>query len=299
MMLADYQTEYDRLLATKPVSVEMIHHLRDWSLALIKKKEYDDALTKVEEYLYRAFLGDQQKYEGYQFFSFKPFSEYSLKDVKEDKLSVCHPQNFNDPLDTVLFTFLHEKIRTETDPCQQTRYCMLLKAAHHLKMRCFVRTTPLVMPDNTPGEKSQDVRDINPLMWAHYAKNHTGFCSLYELDDSFVKSDDTKKSFSRMAIMQYKDTIDINNLKISEAYLWKNSIWSYENEVRVIDYNLENKDDYASIPAPPLKAVYLGLRCSSDDRIEMENALRGKTVELYQMTTDPKDICKLIPERIG
>ena len=239
-------------------------------------------------------------YEGFQFFSFRGFSEHSLKDISEGTLSVSHPEEFNDPLDTVLFTYLQLMINEEKNSLSQQRYCMLLKAAHQLRMRCFVRTTPLDGEDGKPAVKEQDIKDVNPLMWAHYAQYHTGFCALYELDDSFVKCDNDSKSFTRMAKLEYQKNIDISQgLTIGEAFLWKNAIWDYEHEVRVIDFDLSNKLRYKELTAPPLKAIYLGLKCSDENRHKMEFALRRKNVALYQMRLNPSNICQLIPERIG
>lgn len=300
MKLDEFQLKYNQLLADSAISAEMITLLSDWAVELIKKGLLKEAQKKMDEYLFRAFQGDMDHYQGFQFFSFRSFSEYSLNDIKEDHLSLSHPEEFNDPLDTVLFTFLQQKIKKSDDTPINTRYCMLLKAAHQLRMRCFVRTTPLLNEDGTYGLKDQDVTSINPLMWAHYAKNHTGFCALYELNDKFVKADASSMSFTRMAILDYKESIDINkSLSISDALLWKNAIWDYEHEVRVIDYDLNNKERFKEITAPPLKSIYLGLKCSDENRHKMEFVLRRKNVALYQMRLDPIDICKLIPERIG
>lgn len=303
MTLDDFQTKYDSLLENDPISKEMLDLLRDWSLELIKDNNYEEAQDRVDEYLFRAFRGDLSLYEGFQFFSFRGFSEYSLKDISEGTLSLAHPEEFNDPLDTVLFTYLQLMISEEKDSLSQQRYCMLLKAAHQLRMRCFVRTTSIDGEDGKPAVKEQDIKDVNPLMWAHYAQYHTGFCALYELDDSFVKCDNDSKSFTRMAKLEYQKNIDISQgLTIGEAFLWKNAIWDYEHEVRVIDFDLSNKLRYKELRAPHLKAIYLGLKCSDENRHKMELALRSqreKNVELYQMQIDPSNICQLIPERIG
>ncbi len=300
MTLDDFQTKYDFLLENSPISKEMLHLLRDWSLELIKANNYKEAQDRVDEYLFRAFRGDLSLYEGFQFFSFRGFSEYSLKDISEETLSVAHPEEFNDPLDTVLFAYLQLKIKEEKDFLSQQRYCMLLNAAHQLRMRCFVRTTPIDGEDGKPVIKEQDIRDVNPLMWAHYAQYHSGFCALYELDDSFVRCDNDNKSFTRMAKLEYQKTIDISRgLTIGEAFLWKNAIWEYEHEVRVINFDLSNKLRYKELTAPPLKAIYLGLKCSDENRHKMEFALRRKNVALYQMHLNPSNICQLIPERIG
>ena len=303
MLLDKYQSSYNQLLNTNPFAQQMIELLKKWSLDLIKVNQLDAAQKKVDEFIYRAFSGDLNPYTGYQFFSFRGFSDYSLNDIQNSKLSLAHPEEFNDPLDTVLFAYFKNQVNIETDRVKLSRYIMLLKAANQLRMRCFVRTTPLFEKDGTPGIERQDVSDINPLMWAHYAQFHTGFCACYELDDKFVKSNDANMSFTRMCIMDYKKEIDLSKgLKIGDAFSWKNAIWDYENEVRCIDLDYNNDKQFKEVDAPPLKAIYLGLKCSDENRHRMELALRSqrkKNVELYQMQIDTSNFCKLIPKRIG
>lgn len=300
MTEAEYKALYDQYLVDRPISKEMLVHLQQWSLELIKSDKNKMAENKMTEYAYRAFVGDMRTFEGFQFFSFRDFSSYSLKDIENEKLSLSHPEKFNDPLDTVLFTYLQRKIATEKDFAKLSQYCMLLRAAHQLRMRCFVRSTPLINEDGSLGLKSQNISDVNSLMWAHYANYHKGFCAKYELDDKFVKCDEMKKTFTRMAILHYEKTIDISkDLAVTDALLWKNAIWEYEKEVRVIDYDPKGKDEFREQDAPPLKAIYLGVKCSDKNRHDMQLALRRKSVELYQMHIDSNDICSLTAERIG
>lgn len=300
MTEAEFKLIYDRFLVDKPISKEMLSHLQQWSFDLIQRGNNEEAENKMKEYAYRAFVGDMRTFDGFQFFSFRDFSSYSLKDIENGKLSLSHPEKFNDPLDTVLFTYLQKKINIEKDAVKLSQYCMLLRAAHQLRMRCFVRSTPLINEDGSLGIKSQNICDVNSLMWAHYANYHKGFCAKYELDDKFVKCDEKKKTFTRMAILHYEKTIDITkNLAVSDALLWKNAIWEYEKEVRVIDYDPDGKDEFREQDAPPLKAIYLGVKCSDKDRHDMQLALRRQSVELYQMHIDSNDICRLSAERIG
>lgn len=300
MPTIDYKSEYDKLVKDSPNSVELIRLLQGWACELIAAGKLEDAQAKTNEYCYRAFKGALTKYSGYQFFNFRGCSDHAFSEITRDKLSVSHPETFNDPLDTILFTYLRLNIEKETDPVKQMRLCMLLKAAHHLRMKCFVRTTPLEFPDGTMGEKEQDIRQVNPLMWAHYADYHRGYCALYELNDSFVTDHGQEIGFTRMGIMDYQKVISINkNLKIGDALLWKNDIWSYEQEVRVIDFDLHNTVAYKELDAPKLKAIYLGVKCSDGNRQLIETALREKQVKLYQMRISKDDVCALIPERIG
>lgn len=300
MTLAEYKAEYERLRKDAPNSSEFVHLLQNWAIALITDKQFKDAQTVTNEYCYRAFKGDMMKYQGYQFLNFRAISDYAISEIKRDKLSVAPPETFNDPLDTILLTYLRRNLASETDPVKQTQLCMLLKTALFIRVKCFVRVTPLIMPDGSMGEKEQDIKKVNPLMWAHYADYHKGYCAMYELDDKFVVDRSPEEGFTRMGIMDYQKSIAIdNNLKIGDALLWKNDIWSYEQEVRVIDFDLNNKEKYKELTAPTLKAIYLGVKCTEKDRQQMEEALCDKNVALFQMQISKDNVCQLVPQRIG
>lgn len=95
------------------------------------------------------------------------------------------------------------------------------------------------------------------LMWAHYANSYKGIC--FEFD--FVSED---HHFNMPQKIVYQDTPPVitdsqllNNSDISrEMFLYKHSLWSYEQEWRVFK---PNTDPYV-VPFHPnsLKAVYIG-----------------------------------------
>ena len=102
-------------------------------------------------------------------FSFRSCTPYAINDIKNCTCSLVHPSLFNDPIDPLIQNWLQAKIaQRNVNDTQQTYYSLYLRAISHLRMRCFV-TAP-----------NDDIRNVNPLMWAHYANSHTGFCVEYE-----------------------------------------------------------------------------------------------------------------------
>lgn len=71
MTEAEYKAQYDQYLVNKPISKEMLEHLHQWSLELIKGDNNKEAEDKMTEYAYRVFVGDMRTFEGFQFFSFR------------------------------------------------------------------------------------------------------------------------------------------------------------------------------------------------------------------------------------
>jgi hypothetical protein len=121
----------------------------------------------------------------------------------------------------------------------------------------------------------------NPLMWAHYGENHTGFVIGYDVDTPFLTSDDYNLIPVERGDVVYTNTKTIHNLTprsrdllhkvylasqgqdqdslnksefenlARKIFLTKHASWVYEEEVRVVKSFLsmfETTDDYYSDP---------------------------------------------------
>ena len=83
-----------------------------------------------------------------------------------------------------------------------------------------------------------EIRD-NILMWAHYAKQHTGFCLEFDVNNEFfrpltraikVKYDGFRPEINVLQLGSYPEG------KLGEALLIKADDWDYEKEWRIVDY---------------------------------------------------------------
>lgn len=121
----------------------------------------------------------------------------------------------------------------------------------------------------------------NPLMWAHYGEDHTGFVIGYNVDTPFLTSDDYNLIPAERGDVVYTNTKTIHNLTpqsrnllhkvylasqglepddlnksefenlARKIFLTKHASWVYEEEVRVVKSFLsmfETTDDYYSDP---------------------------------------------------
>ena len=151
--------------------------------------------------------------------------------------------------------------------------------------------------------KEQRIEDVNALMWAHYADYHKGFCVKYCFDKDFIlNNDETTKSFSRIGNVNYQSDMKIESgLRIRDALFMKHNVWKYENEVRIVHFDPNNNDDFKLLKINPnnIKEIYLGLRCSDENKYRMFQILRGRSIPIYQMKLDKSNPFKLIAERIG
>lgn len=124
----------------------------------------------------------------------------------------------------------------------------------------------LIETENQLGICCFTISDDNLLMWAHYARDHKGFCIKFDTTEDYhlatgtypVKYNDcnlrpiinlTKKDFSSDAF---------------ELMLEKSKHWSYENEWRLVEPNMARK--YINIKPEAIDSVTLGARV--DSRIE-------------------------------
>lgn len=78
----------------------------------------------------------------------------------------------------------------------------------------------------------------NYLMWSHYARSHSGFCIGF--DDAIIEELNDKNAVM-YGDVQYSETVpkvnfytsDINEI-IGALFMYKGSVWGYEEEVRVV-----------------------------------------------------------------
>lgn len=109
----------------------------------------------------------------------------------------------------------------------------------------------------------------------------------------------------------------VGAIDLKNTFFAKGKAWEYENELRLLAYDLNGSGDYSSIDAKDsIAAVYFGLKCSTKSRARIMNILKGKKwvsvshvwseanhrtekimaehpVEFYQMKIDEKHFGKL------
>ncbi len=254
----------------------------------LNNNQRDRALIQVKKYVFNA-LANTNKELSDSFFSFRSFTEYSWKDLKDNTISLVHPSMFNDPLDPVMLRWLTMKIDGASGN-EREYYCMLKKAFDGLRIRCFVYST-------------MGIGAIDTLMWAHYADSHKGFCVQYQLDGALSLIRDEESTTFLEPIVYSDFSSGISSLSIEDALFHKTRNWAYENEYRLVHYS--NKDESEKKEGVFLlenclpKAVYLGAKCTEDNAFKMQLLLRNKDVALYQMEYDYTREGQMFAKRIG
>lgn len=208
-----------------------------WACLFQDSGDLEKAKLKLRDALFYA-LYNNVTYEGFEFFSFRRFTNFALEDIRNNTLSFSSPSLFNDPLDAPILQWnrcLMEHAEEDDERQIRQLYGEVLKA---IKVRSFVRVGQLA-----PSQDGQDglfpiqeIEKISPLMWSHYANNHRGFCVKYKFPGDFVLNLNEKaKRFMQIGAVEYRNKWDLmhrEGLPFRDSLFVKAMDWCYENEVR-------------------------------------------------------------------
>lgn len=131
----------------------------------------------------------------------------------------------------------------------------------------------------------------NRLMWSHYADSHKGFCVEYDYSDqTFVDITPFPVCYCEDRIMvPWKVILDNNKENLNKAtkqlmlaLLTKDSVWSYENEWRI----LVPQSDEQNLKMPPISCIYIGAMCEDKNRQKLIEIAKVLNVPIKQMTID-------------
>ena len=276
-----------------PLKSTMFHHLGIYHAESNHEEEAWEAFKKHVFYL----LIDNQRYSNFEFYSFRSCSPHALEDLKNNTLTLSSPTQFNDPLDCLIFPWIDTRKKALTDARQNMAAELLAKAYSYIKVRCFVRNTPLpTEAADDPLMRSSVQEQYNLLMWAHYAYNHTGYCVKYNFPENFVYEDIPNSTLSRLGNVDYVGKISLTDeLTLNDAFFKKSADWSYESEVRLLHYDPYFEGDFKSLTLPPncVKEIYFGLKCTDENKAKIRKVLEGHAVHFYQIVTQSNDLYSL------
>lgn len=141
----------------------------------------------------------------------------------------------------------------------------------------------------------------NLLMWAHYAENHTGvvfeLATMPEFDTPLSVARKVKYTNKPVEFYSLEDLVkwmlfgiepDASRLQYSNHAYRKSSVWSYENEWRVVDMcHYERKQDlfvdHKFIPKQ-LQKIFFGCKSDEDNIRRLSNKAKdiNGDVEIYR-----------------
>lgn len=268
--------------------------------------EYGDSKSALEYYksfqclkmqLKNNLFRDTVPSETIKLYQFRKFSNYSLANLLNKEVTLSSPKIMNDIFDSLIYQWLNSPSYGATT--LHKRHLDPFKVSFNdYRIACFC--------EDNPVKDQYAVK--NNLMWSHYADEHQGFCVEYLFNsDDFRKDEFDKISSSRLFRMNYwnPDTdkpIDFVNLKKDEplsfsvAYLTKHKDWSYENEVRLLQYKPQGGTlhvQYQLSEKTSIIAIYFGCRCSDANIQIIKELMSGRNVKFYKMKIDFTNIYQL------
>ena len=215
-------------------------------------------------------------------YAYRSTKDYILDSFKNETMSMSSPTTFNDPFDCPILELLTlygddlSKIVSES-----YKEC--------LKITCFVNNTkiqPIFDKENNGKLVKKHNNDpeeyLNELMWAHYADNHKGVCIKYHFNNDITKfADNDKTQIAYFRDIEYTSDMDVYRkngaINLQDAFFVKGKVWEYENELRLLAYDLNGAGDYANIDAKDsIAAIYFGLKCPKDKQKEIRDILKGR-----------------------
>lgn len=126
----------------------------------------------------------------------------------------------------------------------------------------------------------------NILMWTHYAENHTGYCLEFEATDNTAVFGASQEVLYRdeYPVVDYYNTP--KDEQVDLMLLTKYSGWSYEEEWRIIDFELG--PGIREYPPQLLRGVIFGLRMPESARAMIRSLLkkRGYAVKFSEVVQD-------------
>ena len=209
-----------------------------------------------------------------------------INDIKEKSITLSSPKNFNDPMDPLIKAWVERRRIKLKDEEDKKLYELLGGILDKIRICC------LVDPSKTNRHQSR-IEDCSPLMWAHYAKNHTGICIQYNVKPSNLKTDENNEII-RLLDINYKKSFPLDgNIPFTDSIVVKGNCWSYENEVRLVMYSSSKQEDYYPLKGYEISAIYMGYRIDAKKRRYLKKLLYGSNIKLYQMSFSKNDITKL------
>ena len=82
---------------------------------------------------------DNIYYDGFIFFSFCNFSDYTLNNIKNNTLCLAHPSSFNEPIDIILLRWNQHLQENARNDIQRKFRILYQKVYTHINVRRFVR----------------------------------------------------------------------------------------------------------------------------------------------------------------
>lgn len=226
-------------------------------------------------------------------YSFRRFNEYTLADLINKQITVCHPSKMNDPFDSIANIWGTEDNLKKICKFQDCdKYIPVFSESFkYFRIRSF-------SANRKTYETDDDILS-NILMWSFYADEHRGFCIKYKLSKHFIKKPmDGSYCHLRILPVEYVDKYDLSKktyIDTNDSFGYKYKDWAKEKEVRLISYNTtsdspffgEKLDDNSKI-----EEIVFGFRCPQETKEVICSLIKNYDyhIQLSEMVQDKDNV---------
>lgn len=223
----------------------------------------------------------------------------ALDALENNYIYAASPKSFNDPFDCAVQADLNMTIYSYAAAC---RYRGMSEADIKSRVDCYFSPDGS-LTDSGIKEQESWVNQIhsfnngfgvscfskqpyNPLMWAHYGGNHTGFCLEFKCIDPFVTKQKNGLEFHKFAKVNYSKKGVLPKITLDDfirmdgsadkLILEKGNRWRYEQEYRLIIN--PNTDDQRKVKYNPavLTGIYYGTAIAADQKKYINRIIHDK-----------------------
>lgn len=250
-------------------------------------------------------------------YRYEKIEQTRIKTLQEEKIWMSLPDEFNDPFE---FRYKLETIRAaNTIPIEN--YMAAARALHQgvdKGLYDYIFTDEIFSEidkwarhyDHSPTPKflnsiQERIRTAfgiscfsekfdDPLMWAHYADCHTGFCIEYDYSPKKLNGNYgmLPVTYTTQRPIYYLNEIVFCAEEIAKKlYSTKSAHWSHEKEYRLINYTFNNEENRkgGSFKLPnglKIKSIISGLKTSSENIKTLKEVANKIDVNFEQITND-------------
>jgi len=216
-------------------------------------------------------------------FKYCEFNEYTEKVFTHNEIYFSSPYEFNDPFDSKLhLTCNGTMTEIKRYLCKQYQKKSPKRSKQEILTYVEMEIMAKRMDETVLNEAMEKSREIlrkrfgiccfsekrdNILMWAHYAKQHTGFCLEFDIDNDFFRPITRAIKVEYDAIWPELNVMRLDSYpegELGKKLPIKANDWEYEQEWRIMDY--EKGPGIQNFPEDALSGVIIGCRISEENR---------------------------------
>ena len=265
-------------------------------------------MSRKWEKVYRKYLDNSDlsyiemgkkmdQYRPKKLYRYMRFDDFWEKNVFEGQVYLSEASNLNDPFDCLVY--IDHKLYTDF-MFQKAR--KVFPETNGKVLRETVKESVNEIVNNYLYDMKKDIRvacftenNTYPLMWAHYADSHKGFCIEYDLTKipegyrlgilPVIYSDE------RYDVTNAVVTRDINLLM--NPYYFKSSHWKYEKEWRmVITEDMVADGEFYADFHEGISGIHLGLKCFDCHKEKADKIIEEysqKEIPVYKVIIEPSN----------